>query len=197
MEKIEKLIVAALLNINELKCESNISDVNGDKLIFPIKRDKSKRVSEQEAKQLFIRELEKQTDFLYSVETPTKEKYCFSGTRELSGNIDVCIYDESGKRKHLIEFKALNPGQESYSKDFEKLLIDNEEKTDNYFVQVIKNTNKGTIDKINKKYRNAYDYAITKAKNNIFSTINIILYEIEHDTLYKCKASSQSELVII
>src|SRR5574344_175220 len=95
MSSIESLIFKSLQNLFELKCISDTSDANG-KLVFPIKRDKTKRISEQEARFLLVKQLEKQeqTKFQYSVESPTTKSYCFTGKGERSGNIDLCIYDK-------------------------------------------------------------------------------------------------------
>ena len=151
MYMVEKLIIASLQEFFELECINATKDETKRKLVFPIKRDVKRRVSEQEMRFLFVDHVEQSGEFHYSIEAPTTKMYKFSGVTPRSGNIDVCLYKD-GKPKHLIEFKALNPGQKSYTKDFEKLICD-EENLVNYFVQVIENTDKGTIPNIVGKYK--------------------------------------------
>lgn len=155
MNELEVYIIKSLQDFLNLECITDSKNEGLNKLVFPIKRDKTRRLSEQEARFLLVNQLEKkeQTKYQYSIETPTTKTYSFTGKGERSGNIDLCIY-ENGKRCNLIEFKALNPNQSSYSKDFEKLLCD-ESDFENFFIQVIENSNNGTISNIEKKYRNA------------------------------------------
>jgi hypothetical protein len=171
MENAEKLIYESLMEFMNLDCINNKTEKSSNRLVFPAIRNKKRmvrRVSEQEAVFLFAKMLEQaeQNQFLYSVETPTTKKYRFSGDNTptidevngVSGNIDICLY-ENGERKHLIEFKALNPNQKSYSKDFLKLMYDEVGLT-NYFVQVLKNTTAGTLPNIERKYDTAIKNAI-------------------------------------
>jgi hypothetical protein len=71
------------------------------------------RVSEQEARFLFIRELEKQQhSFYYSVETPTEQAYCFSGNdggvypgideKGQFARFDVCLYEFNGNQVSVL-----------------------------------------------------------------------------------------------
>jgi hypothetical protein len=169
------------------------TDKTGTKLVFPIKRDGTKRVSEQEAKFVFVKHIEQDGNFFYSVEAPTEREYQFSGkTIERSGNIDVCLY-ENGERKHLIEFKALNQKQLSFSKDFEKLLYD-KEVLDNYFIHIVENSDSGTLPNIKKKYRQAIDDANSKRAGKrshltiflcVISKQEIIKYEVKGELLIK------------
>lgn len=167
---VEEMILESLKEIMDLPFIGSIgSNMNQSKLVFP-KGDgihvSKKRVSEQEARLLFIKQFEKYGNGFYSIEAPTLAKYKFSvqakGTR--SGNIDVCIYGIDGERKHLIEFKALNPDQQSFNKDFDKLMNDAEGLT-NFFVHVITNSNKRTFSSIEKKFENANEHAIQKKRN--------------------------------
>lgn len=92
------------------------------KIIFPKKGD-NKRVSEQEARFLFIQELESKGIY-YSIETPTTYRYKFNekAKKESSARIDLCIYKLINgiifNRDLLIEFKA---NTKDCIKDFIKL----------------------------------------------------------------------------
>jgi hypothetical protein len=135
---------------------------------------------------LFVKELENQTDFYYSVETPTKQRYSFTGKRKISGNIDVCLYekvDSQYKRVHLIEFKALNPSIRSYEKDFQKLFFDEENLT-NYFIQILENADAETIPNIENKYNAALD-AVFNGEKQPKSNVIIFLYSITKGELYR------------
>lgn len=107
----------------------------GERFCVPCNGDHS-RISEQEIKCCFIEKFVKDAPkgYLYSVETPTIEKYRFSekgkqvnprkdpnGRR---GNIDVVIFrgnNENENRVAIIEFKANFVDDFKYAKDFCKL----------------------------------------------------------------------------
>jgi hypothetical protein len=173
MTSIENLIITSLKEFNQLACITELKKVTESKLIFPVKRDGKKRVSEQEARFVFV-------------------KYRFLGANERSGNFDICLY-ENGMRKHLVEFKGLNPKQSSYSKDFEKLLYD-ESDLDNYFIQVLESINNGTIPNIESKYAEAIENV--KSKNRqIRSNLNIYLCVIGYENILQYRVDKKRELV--
>lgn len=152
-KEIEEIILDSLKELLGLACINDITSESKSKLVYPIKRDDKRRVSEQEIRFLFIKNIENNTDYLYSVEVPTSKTYFFTGKEKnkRSGNFDACIYFENRKRKHLIEFKSLNPKITSYYKDFEKLIKDENGLT-NYFIQVIINSDEDTFINIENKY---------------------------------------------
>ncbi|MGL2963857.1 hypothetical protein ACSVH2_08585 [Flavobacterium sp. RSB2_4_14] len=125
---------------------------------------------------------------------PTKEKYKFLGAGERSGNFDNCLY-ENGERKHLIEFKALNPKQASYSKDFEKLLYD-ESDLDNYFIQGLKSIDNGTIPNIETKYKVAIKSVKDKGRS-IRSRLKIFVCALGVEDIIKYEVNKDGELVKI
>lgn len=125
------------------------------------------RISEQELRFIFVEQLNKianEHDLYYSVETPTKNAYVFSKDKGgpkvdenngVSARTDLVIHkidNDNFRRVALIEFKALNPVETNYQKDFCKL--ENEECDLKYFIQIIKNSDAGTIDNIKKKIAN-------------------------------------------
>ncbi|MDA1258446.1 MAG: hypothetical protein O3C10_11495 [Chloroflexi bacterium] len=92
-------------------------------LLFPKKRDDSRRISEQESKILITQWLAgRGVD--YSIETPTQGAYQQSGQAAMSARIDVTVYGSShpGDRRLNMELKAGTSSLEAYRKDFEKLL---------------------------------------------------------------------------
>lgn len=195
-EKIEKIIKDSLRELKDIACESESESQNqNSKLIFPQKRlDKSPRISEQEARFLFVRELEVQKDkhsFYYSIETPTENIYQFSkGGKKIepkisvgkSANIDVTLYikgNEKFHRKHLIEFKYGNI--DTCKKDFLKLLFDMDGLY-NFYVNILDRDNlskRKTLESIIEKYQNAInDFKKVHQKNN--SILKIILFNINN-----------------
>ena len=129
-------------SLKELKNRITQPSTNTDKnitsrLIFPQYRDKSARYSEQELKQIFLHKIENNTNYFYSVETPTKHVYHFSDTemplvkethekddKYESARFDVSHYSENNidSLASCIEFKHNNPDEKKgICKDFLKL----------------------------------------------------------------------------
>lgn len=175
-----KVIKEVYVHQNENKPNKKSSNV-GSRILFPKYSSGDTRISEQELRFIFVEQFyayinndenkEKSPELInlyYSVETPTEKKYIFSkdkggpkvDAKGVSARTDLTIYEKEGDKftkKALIEFKALNPVIENYEKDFCKL---KEEKPSlKYFIQIIKNRDKGTIDSIADKIKN-------KNKNN-------------------------------
>lgn len=92
-------------------------------LVFPIKRDNSRRISEQESKILITQWLAGH-GVNYSIETPTRGAYQQSGQAGMSARIDVTVYGSPSPadRRLNMELKAGTSSLEAYRKDFEKLL---------------------------------------------------------------------------
>ena len=151
--------------------------ISGSHIIFPQKRQGEAseteqditRVSEQELKLIFIEQLNKEInegwDVYYSVETPTEKKYRFKGKDKpeqdesgRSANFDLVIHNNKFERIALIEFKANNPKPNDYLKDIVKLNEENYEgKVLRYFVQIVKNSDKGTENSLQKKMKDNED----------------------------------------
>ena len=161
MKKVENLIIATLEDLIDLKCITDADSETRNRLVYPIKRCETIRISEQEARFLFVKHVEDSSEYFYSIEAPTKEKYSFTGTNQRSGSVDVCLYNEMLNRKHLIEFKALNGGIDSISKDFEKLFND-EVDLNNYFIHILRSTDSRTIVNVEDKYIEAIKYVGSK-----------------------------------
>ena len=127
---IEKLIEKSF---NDL-IKALTTDGTSSQLIFPCYRDGNERRSEQELRQIFLRNVEEDKTYFYSIETPTKYVYCISNSENpsvkenhetddgyKSASWDVTLYTEN-KIESLascIEFKHGN--SKSICKDFLKL----------------------------------------------------------------------------
>lgn len=156
----------------------------GSRIIFPkySNRKDSKRedrISEQELRFIFVEQLnryasENGEEIYYSVETPTEKKYVFSkdvdprvatqddinNKKGVSARTDLVIYKKDKdefKKVALIEFKALNPIGRNYEKDFCKLNNEGGKDILKYFIQIVKNYDKGTINSIKDKIKNKGD----------------------------------------
>jgi len=98
-------------------------------LIFPVysgRRAGAIRVSEQEARFVFTESLAT-TPYFYSVEAPTSEGYKLTGSKPMSAQTDLTIYDHNRQAILNVEFKAKGFSTSARSlfsleKDFQKLL---------------------------------------------------------------------------
>ena len=176
MENVEELILASLKELLELKSITEVDSKTKSKLIYPLKKDGTRRISKQEAKLIFIKHIEQYGDYYYSVEAPTRKKYLSAGAIPTLGSIDVCLYEDAS-RKHLIEFKALNPRQNSYSIAFDKLYSD-EGGLDNYFIHILQKANKSTILNVEIKYSEAIE-SVREKHTSFESRVKIFLCEID------------------
>lgn len=176
-----KKVQFSYINSNEGKCDESIlneiTDVLGatsiiNRLVVPKygehgSNNGKSRLSEQELRFAFIeafKEDDKASEYLYSIETPTKERYYFGGevpeikkeSKYRSGNFDVVIHNKKLKRICLIEFKY-GTDTSDFSKDFLKLGNPNEGENDSlrYFVHLIPKGNggefKNSLAKLRKK----------------------------------------------
>lgn len=159
-------------------CEYTQGD-NGSRLIFPhystIYRNGETRISEQELRFVFVEQFnvycaKNNLRLYYSVETPTEYKYTFKDKDNprkdeegQSAMVDLCIHNEKFERVALVEFKALNPDEFCYKKDFCKLDAEKEGKPnlETFFIMMVKKTYTGTYGNIRKKIEN-------KGENTVF-----------------------------
>ncbi len=149
----------------------------GSRLLFPCNRNEDTRISEQELRFIFVEqlncEIKKGWNVYYSIETPTKGGYVDFSTKfpkrddknGRSGCIDMVIHDSNGKRICMIEFKANNPKQSDYAKDFCKL--HNEGVDYGYFLQIVENYKSDTICNIEDKVK-SYKDQVESFKGNVF-----------------------------
>ena len=111
----------------------NISNVSqlpsglSPRLILPKRRSQDLRISEQEARFLYVGLLNT-LNYFYSVETPTEQTYIQKGTKPQSGASDLSLYIQSGeqmKKVMNVEFKAHNSALKDIYKDIEKIVYEN------------------------------------------------------------------------
>ena len=104
------------------------TDGTSSQLIFPKYRNKTVRYSEQELRKIFLRNVEEDKNYFYSIETPTEYGYRFSDTemplvkenhekddKYESARFDVSLYSKNNKDDLLthVEFKYGNPDKKS------------------------------------------------------------------------------------
>ena len=148
---IKKLIEKSLEDL----IKAITTDGTSSQLIFPHSNKGDVRHSEQELKQIFLRNVEEDKNYFYSIETPTEYGYRFSDTemplvkenhekddKYESARFDVSLYSKNNKDDLLthVEFKYGNPDQKNaICKDFLKLVSEvkftNEKK--NFFVHYL------------------------------------------------------------
>ena len=173
---IEKLIEKSF---NDL-IKAITTDGSASQLIFPHSNKGDVRHSEQELKQIFLRNVEEDKNYFYSIETPTEYGYRFSDTemplvkenhekddKYESARFDVSLYSKNNKDDLLthVEFKYGNPDKKSgICKDFLKLVSEvkftNEKK--NFFVHYLSVKEESgwksrSFPSLFKKYREAVD----------------------------------------
>ena len=187
------------INKNVLKRLKTIDSENNGKhfkeqLIFPINRDNTIRISEQELRVLFIDELKNIPDIFYSIETPTKNKYKFGFSLEdikldkngKSASVDLTIFKKNGsayKRILNIEFKYSNGKISQIAKDILKLISEEE---NGAFIWLLKNTNRETLPSVlNKIYKSLKKYK-NNWKNDTY--IEIVILSLEKQTNKNKKA---------
>ena len=162
-EQIESIITMtfeAICRVYKTNREkSNSLSKEDSRIVFPLKRSKEIRVSEQELRFVFVEQFNKyctnaknNCNLFYSIETPTQKEYNFSNPNsknQRSGCIDLVIFNSEGERICLIEFKANNPPIDNYKKDFAKL--DKEDVELGYFIQIVENSETTTVLNIENK----------------------------------------------
>jgi len=191
-ERFEELIEDSLLELSRIGEEEGATGNVASRLVFPKYRDREngekggRRISEQELRFLLVRKLEEAKMCHYSVETPTRDKYCFSGEKFLSARIDLCLHRHPNlKRTNLVELKYGNKyGSGDIMHDFAKLLCDDDTTGTNYFVQFVERADGDTISNIEGKYRGALGEVLKFAsdhKRKIKFGVKIILFAMETD----------------
>jgi hypothetical protein len=119
-------------------------------LIFPMRRGVDfQRVSEQEAKQVYLYILWRDQQCRFSVETPTCEPH--GETQRRSANVDVSLFTCGHKLSAHIEFKDKN--RDDIPSSLEKLV--REEKVGGWF-HTLENADQGTLPSIGRKLIHAF-----------------------------------------
>jgi len=122
-------------------------------LVFPSKRDGTLRISEQEAKLLFVQHLTVDRRYCFSVETPTGETYQQKGKTPISARVDLTMFGPDRKPVAHIELKAHNCTVEAIRKDLEKLL---RERTTGMWFHTLHRADSRTLDRLIGKFKSAF-----------------------------------------
>jgi hypothetical protein len=207
---VDELIIKTFKKAKNMASENNMPNKDVSKIIYPCYRQNGGkteiRISEQEIKQLFIQTLIEDNNFYFSVETPTRNRYSAfsSGKPQVHCNeedgrsacFDLCLYDSSFIRKHLIEFKAKNPDEKDIKKDFLKLLAE-EENLCNYFIHILDLAANATLNSICTKYNNSLRYCINECKKKNIATQNTIaVYTFIINNQTKTNSSGYYKMVL-
>ena len=182
---IEKLIEKSF---NDL-IKAITTDGTSSQLIFPCYRDGNERRSEQELRQIFLRNVEEDKTYFYSIETPTKYGYRFKDSKNLevdkshkkgehqAARFDVSLYNNKYELLNHIEFKYGNPKKKGpICKDFLKLAkevkLTNEKKS--FFVHYlnIEKENAWESSKFQKLFEN-YSKSVDEIENKIEDKNNL------------------------
>lgn len=173
MESVVEISKEVLKRLVAMGYEKNETFSTGQ-LIFPSKSG-VKRISEQELRQLFIEVFKKEKSYyLYSIETPTENRYSFTNKDGLikiadddegqAALLDMCVFTKKNKESSYtrllnIEFKHKNATKDNISKDILKLM---HEKENGAFIILLKNSDNGTL--INKGGTGIIDKLIESKK---------------------------------
>lgn len=165
-------------------------------IIFPIyQKTDEKRVSEQEFR-FAMAYLFKSKKYSFSIETPTKKTYNFkdkNSDNKRSAQTDMTIYNGDKKAIINIEFKAGNPEQKNFSKDFEKLIKEDVEMA--AWCHIFKTTNDGTWKSVFSKFKTAFDDAFKETSNeNKVKPIYFSFLVLEEEIFYWKVLNESNEL---
>lgn len=195
---------------NQCEGKGEFSSNCDSRIVFPQYREDGKiRVSEQELRFVFVEQfnkIAKENKLYYSVETPTKYTYRFSGKNApcfdkngQSGEFDMVIHNEQGERICLIEFKANFPAVSGYEKDFLKLETESDSGCPAYFIQLV-----DTLDTLLAKKRTGGNSGLTiNAKTNkeylesLIPSVRSRIGICPHKTYYFCGALNTDPPLII
>ena len=192
---IEKLIEKSF---NDL-IKALTTDGTSSQLIFPCYRDGNERRSEQELRQIFLRNVEEDKTYFYSIETPTEYGYRFKDSKNLkvdenhkkgehqAARFDISLYNkpykENDKASNHIELKSGNPEEEDICKDFLKLAkeVKFTKEKKNFFVHYhyLKSENSwpsNSFKSIFGKYRNSVEYIAEKHLEDKTDLENVTVY---------------------
>ena len=140
-------------------------------LIFPVysgERNGALRVSEQEARFLFAESI-CNTPYCYSIETPTKKGYQLTGSKSMSAQTDLTLYDHDRRPILNVEFKAKGKSTSARSlfsieKDIQKLL---REPVAGMWFHILEAVDNSTLPKLFNAFSDSISNTTIKFKNEI------------------------------
>ena len=177
------------------------TDGSASQLIFPQSNKGDVRHSEQELRQIFLRNVEEDSDktYFYSIETPTEYGYRFKDSKNLevdknhkkgehqAARFDISLYNkdykDNDKASNHIELKSDNPEEEDICKDFLKLAkeVKFTKEKKNFFVHYhyLKSENSwpsNSFKSIFGKYRNSVEYIAENHLEDKTDLENVTVY---------------------
>lgn len=168
-----------LLGLSNLLCAN--SEISGfsPRLIFPLLHNKL-RISEQEARLVYCNILNN-SNYFYSIETPTIEKYQFSGISKSTASSDLSIYSYDNKFNKVanVEFKSHNVEYKNIAKDIEKLL---KEKILGNWFHILENCDSGTLGSLFVKFKNS----LIEHIDDIDDTVSILFTFYSYNNKWGC-----------
>lgn len=151
-EYIERLVSEVAGDLIRVYARSDQTGEHG--VVFPRRRDGSLRISEQEARLLFVQHIAADREFDFSVETPTRQTYRQSGATELSARVDLTLVGQDRQPVAHIELKAHSCPLESIRKDLEKLV---RERTPGGWFHTMERLRDRTLRVMMHKFRKAFE----------------------------------------
>ena len=174
------------------------TDGTSSQLIFPHSNNGNERRSEQELRQIFLRNVEEDKTYFYSIETPTEYGYRFKDSKNLevdknhkkgehqAARFDISLYNkdykDNDKASNHIELKSDNPEEEDICKDFLKLAAEvkltNEKKSFFVHYHCVEETSwkSDTFSSLFEKYRKSVDKIENKIEDkNDLSNVELYL----------------------
>ena len=173
------------------------TDGSASQLIFPYSNKGDVRRSEQELRQIFLRNVEEDSDktYFYSIETPTEYGYRFKDPKNLkvdenhkkgehqAARFDVSLYNDKYELLNHIEFKYANPKKKTpICKDFLKLAAEvkltSEKKSFFVHYHCVEETSwkSDTFSSLFEKYRKSVDEIENKIEDkNDLSNVELYL----------------------
>jgi hypothetical protein len=174
LKELNKQLAYKMMNVIRAENADTKIKMNhlGPRLVFPLSRAEKVRISEQESKIIFCSVLNN-TNYYYSVETPTKEEYG-RGNRSALSDMSIYTFENNNLIKHVnVELKSGVSNDESIRKDLEKLI------RENYIGNWVH-----TIESVNKKNLNVLFDRFIKGFKSIEKQNNTNKL-INHECVYK------------
>jgi len=148
------------------------------RLVFPSYANGNIRVSEQEARFAFVESV-LESDFFYSVETPTSRKFQFTGKKAVSAQTDFTLRDGMSARILNVEFKKgvsfETKSGNTLRKDVQKLL---HESVPGMWFHLISSADNTTLKKVLDTLSSVFSGGLRAPELNLGGNSNTILFHV-------------------
>lgn len=167
-----------LWNAHHRREVGSLSEKPFSRLVFPAYANGKIRVSEQEARFAFVESV-LESNFFYSVETPTSEKYRFSGEKRISAQTDFALHDEESTRILNVEFKkGTDFGNENgitVHKDVQKLL---RESMPGMWFHLVESVDSKTLEKVLDRLSSEFSKGLRMSELSLDGECKVMLFHI-------------------